>query len=434
MRGFLGAGILGAAFLSLVLFAVPEGPAQDAAPGAIQAAVDTQKTDANFRTRPGVEMLFADPANLALIKGKRVGLITNPTGVDSELNSTIDLLANHPECKLVALFGPEHGIRGDFFAGAKVEDAVDKNTGVKIYSLYGTGRNAPSLEILKEMDALIYDIQDIGIRPYTFINTMINCMKAAKEAGIAFIVLDRPDPTGGDSVEGPVLEKGMESGIGIWTIPYTYGLTPGELAMMYNAEEKIGANLHVVKMGGWKRGMTYNETGLPWIPPSTHIPRWDTSLYCAITGGMGELHTVNEGVGYTLPFEVAAAPFIDGTALAAELNKRNLPGVRFRPISYKVFYYQFKDQECSGVHVMITDHKKVRGCFTGLNIIDAINRMYPEINILEAGNRVGMFNKAMGTDKIRTMLLEKKSMDEIEASYKPAIDEYLARRAKYLMY
>jgi uncharacterized protein YbbC (DUF1343 family) len=386
------------------------------------------------KVSPGVEMLFSENKYLDLIKGQKVGLITNPTGIDGNFNTTIDLLADYSGCDLIALFGPKHGIRGDFFGGAKVADSVDKKSGAKIYSLYGSGRRAPSKEVLKTLDVLIYDIQDIGIRPYTYINTMINCMKAAKKAGVTYIVLDRPDPMGGNNIDGPVLDMNFKSGIGIWKIPYTYGLTPGELAIMYNTEENLGADLHVVKMKGWKRGMLYNETGLPWVPPSTHIARWTTSFYCAITGGFGELHTINEGVGYTLPFEVAAAPFIDGTSLSSELNSRGLPGVFFRPISYKVLYYKFKDKHCSGVHIYITDPLRIRPFFTGINILDAINRMYPEEKVLEAGKRLGMFNKAMGTDEILKMLNEKKSPGEIEESYQEGLDKYLKMRKKYLLY
>jgi uncharacterized protein YbbC (DUF1343 family) len=387
-----------------------------------------------FVVKPGVETLFENPADLKLIEGKKVGLITNPTGIDRNFKSTIDILADYPGCKLVALFGPEHGIRGDFFGGAKVADSVDQRSGAPIYSLYGSGSNAPSQEILKKMDVLIYDIQDINVRPYTFISTMMACMEAAKKAGIVYIVLDRPDPMGGNIVTGNVLEPNFKSFIGYYTIPYTYGMTPGELALYYNGESGLGADLHVVKMKGWKRGMLYQDTGLPWVPPSTHICRWDTSIYCAITGGMGELHTVNEGVGYTLPFEIAGAPWIDGTALVNELNSRNIPGVRFRPISYQPKYFAFQDKTCSGVHIYVVDYKNLDPFVTGLNIMDAINKLYPDQKILEAGARVSSFNKAMGTDKIRNMLMEKKPIEEIVASYQAGLADYMNKRKKYLLY
>jgi uncharacterized protein YbbC (DUF1343 family) len=384
--------------------------------------------------KPGIEMLFEDKENLKLIEGKRVGLITNPTGIDHNFKSSIDILADYPGCKLMALFGPEHGIRGDFFGGAKVADSVDKRTNVRIYSLYGSGSNAPSQDILKNLDVLMYDIQDIGVRPYTYITTMMASMAAAKNAGIKFVVLDRPEPMGGDVVSGPVLDPNFKSDIGYYTIPYTYGLTPGELANLYNAEAKIGADLTVVKMKGWKRGMLYPETGLPWAPPSTHICRWDTSMFCAITGGMGELNTVNEGVGYTLPFEIAGAPFIDGSALAEELNSRNIPGVRFRPISYQPKYYVFKDKNCSGAHIYLMDYKKIDPFVTGLHIMDAIIKLYPDRKILDAGARVSSFNKAMGTDKIRQMLMERKPVGEIVASYAPELANYMNQRKNYLLY
>jgi uncharacterized protein YbbC (DUF1343 family) len=384
--------------------------------------------------KPGIEMLFDDKDNMKLIEGKKVGLITNPTGIDHNFKSTIDILADYPGCKLLALFGPEHGIRGDFFGGAKVGDSVDKRTGVKIYSLYGSGSSAPSQEVLKTLDVLMYDIQDIGVRPYTYITTMMASMEAAKTAGIKFVVLDRPEPMGGDVVSGPVLEPSFKSAIGYYTIPYTYGLTPGELAKLYNAEAKIGADLTVIKMKGWKRGMLYPETGLPWVPPSTHICRWDTSIFCAITGGMGELNTVNEGVGYTLPFEIAGAPFIDGTALTEELNSRNIPGVRFRPISYQPKYYAFQDKNCSGVHIYLTDYKKIDPFVTGLHIMDAILKLYPDQKILDAEGRVSSFNKAMGTDKIKQMLIERKPVGEIVASYTPELANYMSKRKNFLLY
>jgi len=384
--------------------------------------------------KPGIEMLFEDKGSLKLIEGKKVGLITNPTGIDHNFKSTIDILADYPGCKLAALFGPEHGIRGDFFGGAKVANSVDKRTNVPIYSLYGGGSNAPSQDILKNLDVLIYDIQDIGVRPYTYITTMMASMAAAKNAGIKFVVLDRPDPMGGNVVTGPVLDPNFKSDIGYYTIPYTYGLTPGELAMLYNAEAKIGADLSVVKMKGWKRGMLYPETGLPWVPPSTHICRWDTSIFCAITGGMGELGTVNEGVGYTLPFELAGAPFIDGSALTQELNSRNIPGVRFRPISYQPKYYGFQDKNCSGVHIYLTDYKKIDPFVIGLHIMDAIMKLYPDQKILDTGARIGSFNKAMGTDKITQMLLERRPVGEIVASYMPELASYMTKRKTYLLY
>ena len=389
--------------------------------------------DENAPVKPGVEMLFESEKNTKLIMGKRVGLITNPTGIDRNFNSTIDLLAEHPACELVALFGPEHGLRGDYFAGAQVKESVDEKTGVTIYSLYGSGKHAPSQDILKKLDILIYDIQDIGVRPYTYISTMLASMEAAKEAGISFMVLDRPCPMGGDVIDGPVLDPEFKSFIGYWTIPYTYGLTPGELAIFYNKEEKLGADLHVIKMEGWKRGMTYDETGLPWVPPSTHIPRWDTSIFCAITGGMGELHTVNEGVGYTLPFEIVGAPWIDGTKFADELNSRGIPGVKFRPISYKPAYFAFEGKNCSGAHIYIMDVSKIKPYFTGIQIMDAINRMYPEQDMF-TGSRVSAFNRAMGTDEIREMLMNKKPMGEIFGSYQEGIEEYKEKREKYLLY
>lgn len=283
------------------------------------------------KVKPGIDVLLEKKVDV--LKNKNVGLITNPTGINSKLESTIDLLHNHPDINLKAIFGPEHGARGNVNAGDKVEDLVDEKTGIPIFSLYGKNRR-PNQEMLKDIDVLVYDIQDIGSRSYTYIYTMSFAMEAAKENNIPFVVLDRPNPLGGNIVDGPILEKQYKSFVGYYPIAYTYGMTCGELAMFFNKEYDINCDLEVVKMEGWKRNMTFEDTGLQWVPTSPHIPHSISALYYPLTGIIGELHTIDIGIGYTKPFELIGQEWMDGTELAKELNSRNLEGVHFRPMYY----------------------------------------------------------------------------------------------------
>jgi len=354
--------------------------------------------------KPGVEVLLEE--HLDLLKGKRVGLITNPSGVNSHMESTVDLLYNHPDIDLVALFGPEHGVRGDVTAGYKVDDFVDPKTGVPVYSLYGKTRK-PTPEMLADVDVLIYDIQDIGSRAYTYIYTMALSMEAAAEQGKQFIVLDRPNPLGGNLVEGPVLDPEFSSFIGLYPIPFVYGLTVGELAQLFNTEFGINADLTVVPLKNWRRDMTGDETGLEWVITSPHIPHSKTALFCAATGCIGELHTVDIGIGYTLPFELIGEEWINADELSAELNSYRLPGVYFRPIHYKPYYFTREGTQLQGVQIHITDVGKFEPMTTQIYILCAIRKLYPEQPIFET-QRTGMFDKAMGTDRVRREIREGK--------------------------
>lgn len=382
------------------------------------------------QVKPGVEVLLTE--QLDLIKGKRVGLITNPTGVTSQLVSTIDALSAQPGVTLAALFGPEHGVRGDIFAGEYVADTIDTRTGVPVYSLYGKNR-APTPEMLKDIEVLIYDIQDIGSRAYTYIYTMALSMQAAARQGIPFIVLDRPNPLGGDLIEGPVLEENFKSFIGLYPIPYIYGLTVGELAQYFNQEYQFGTQLTVVPMRGWRRYMMFAETGLPWVPTSPHVPHAQTVYHIAATGCMGELSAVNEGVGYTLPFELIGHTWIDGAKLAAALNAEKLPGVLFRPLHYRPYYFGHKDMPLSGVQMHIVAPQIFRPMLTQLYILATLYKLYPEQNIFNPA-RVKSFDQAMGTDSVRLRLLRGDSPATIYLSWEPALKEYRAKRERYLLY
>ncbi len=382
------------------------------------------------QVKPGIEVLLSE--RMDLIRGKRVGLITNPTGVTADLISTIDALHALPEVKLVALFGPEHGVRGDAFAGQHVNDSVDARTGVPVFSLYGTNR-APSSEMLKNVEVLIYDIQDIGSRAYTYIYTMALSMQAAAQQGIPFLVLDRPNPLGGDLIEGPMLDERFKSFIGLYPIPYVYGLTVGELAKFFNEEFNLGANLTVVPMQGWKRNMLYEDTGLPWVLTSPHVPRASTALHLAASGCLGELGVVNEGVGYTLPFELIGQTWIDGRELAQTLNAKKLPGVIFRPLYYRPYYFSNKDQQLYGVQVHITAARVFRPMLVQLHIIAALLQLYPSIDIFNT-DRVKNFDQAMGTDMVKLRLRRGVPPDSIYRTLEYELKPYREKRAKHLMY
>lgn len=379
---------------------------------------------------PGIDILMS--GQTGFLKGKRVGLITNQSGVNVALQSTVDLLHEHPDINLVALFGPEHGVRGDVTAGVKVDDFRDPGTGIPVYSLYGKNRK-PTREMLAQLDVLIYDIQDIGSRAYTYIYTMALSMQAAAEQGKQFIVLDRPNPLGGNLVEGPVLEMKFSSGIGLYPIPFVYGMTVGELAQLFNQEFDIHADLTVIPMKHWERDMIGDETGLEWVITSPHIPHAKTALFCAATGCIGELHTVDIGIGYTLPFELIGEAWINPDELSRELNSYRLPGVFFRPMHYKPYYYTRQGVQLQGVQIHITDAKCFRPMKTQLSVLQAIQKLYPEQPIYDTG-RIGMFLKAMGTDKVHLQILDGKSADEIMGQWQDQLAEFKEIREKYLLY
>ncbi|MCE1154771.1 MAG: DUF1343 domain-containing protein [Bacteroidales bacterium] len=354
--------------------------------------------------RTGIEVLRAD--NFRLLEGKRIGLITNPTGIDSRFNSTIDLLHQAPNVQLVALFGPEHGVRGDVYAGDKIDNRSDTRTLLPVYSLYGATRK-PTPEMLRGIDALVYDIQDNGCRSFTYISTMGLAMEAAAEAGIEFIVLDRPNPLGGEKIEGNLAEAPFRSFVSQFAIPYIYGLSCGELATLINNEKMIAQScrLTVVKMKGWKRSMNWEATGLPWVVASPHLPHKHSSYFYPATGILGELGYVSIGVGYTLPFEMAGAPWIDADSLSNALNKLGLAGVHFRPVHFKPFYGTFKGEQCEGVQLHITDYKSVRLTELQFYIMQEISRLYPSNAIFDNANpsRFEMFDKVCGSNQIRKL-------------------------------
>ena len=317
----------------------------------------------------GIDIL--EDRQFAELKGRRVGLITNATGIDSHGVSTVDILLKAPGVQLVALFGPEHGVYGADWAGQYVPSSTDAHTGLPVYSLYGPTKK-PTPEMLKGIDVLVYDIQDIGCRSYTFISTMGLAMEAAGEAGIKFYVLDRPNPLNGNRVEGMMLDPAFRSFTCQWNIPYVYGMTPGELAYMIERTPgwiKSKPALTIVPMTGWYRSMYWEDTGLMWIPTSPHIPTSETALNYVATGFLGEAGGINHGIGYTLPFAVFGHPSFNSFALAGQFNQMQMPGLRFEPVTFKPFYGAFKDQLINGAQIFYTDRDKVNLCNLAVQIL-----------------------------------------------------------------
>ncbi|WP_113754087.1 exo-beta-N-acetylmuramidase NamZ family protein [Priestia endophytica] len=375
----------------------------------------------------GVETLFREHKNL--LKGKRVGLITNPTGVDSELRSSVDLFAEDPDIELTALYGPEHGVRGDAQAGDKVDYYIDEKTGLPVYSLYGDTRK-PTPEMLKNVDILVFDIQDVGARFYTYIYTMAYAMEAAKEQGIPFVVLDRPNPLGGEVVEGPVLEEKYSSFVGKYPIPLRHGMTVGELAQLFNEEFGIGADLTVVKMKKWKRSFDYDETNLPFVMPSPNMPTLETAFVYPGTG-LIEGTNVSEGRGTTKPFELLGAPFINGTELSEKLNNLHLDGVKFRAASFTPSFSKHSGQLSHGVQVYVTDREKYQSVETGLHIVKTIHDLYGEEFSF---NKSGNFDLLIGNSWVREELEKGTDVEDIIAKWQKDTKAFKKIRKQYLLY
>ena len=383
----------------------------------------------------GIEVLKAD--NFKILEGKRVGLITNPTGVDNSLKSTIDILFEAPNVNLVALYGPEHGVRGDVHAGDKVDNSTDPSTGLPVYSLYGKTRK-PTPEMLKDIDVLVYDIQDIGCRSFTYISTMGVAMEAAAENGIEFVVLDRPNPIGGEKVEGNLVEDGFTSFVSQFKIPYVYGLTCGELAQMLIGENMLAKNckLTVVPMKHWKRDMDYTQTGLQWIPSSPHIPHPHSAYFYPLSGIVGELPYLSIGVGYTIPFQMFAAQWIDAEKLAARMNALNLPGLKFRPMHLKPFYAFGKGEHLQGVQVHIMDYKTARLSEVQFYILQELAAMYPDKPAFSEENkaRFDMFDKVCGSDQIRERFSKNYRFDDIKDYWYKDVEAFKELSRKYYLY
>ena len=387
--------------------------------------------------RTGLEVL--GESGFALLKGKRVGLITNPTGIDSRLRSTVDIFHQAPEFELVALFGPEHGVRGDYGAGDYVENYTDPHTGLPVYSIYGKTRK-PAKEMLQGIDVLVYDIQDIGSRSYTFISTLGLAMEAAAENHIRFVVLDRPNPLGGLKMEGLITRPGFFSFVSQFPIPYLHGMTVGELALFLNSEgllaNGVQCDLAVVAMKGWKRKMTFDQTGLPWVPTSPHIPHEYSPMFYPASGILGELYTMSIGVGYTLPFQLFAAEWVNAETLADALNALALPGVSFRPIHFTPYYSTGKGIILHGVQVHLTGYTKANLSLIQFYVMQECHRLWPDKNPFEMcdPSRLSMFDKVCGSDVIRNSFMKNFAVADIQELWMQEIPAFHEKVKQYLLY
>jgi uncharacterized protein YbbC (DUF1343 family) len=384
----------------------------------------------------GLETLLE--SKLDLLKGLRAGLIVNPSSINSRFEHAADLFHQHPEINLTALFGPQHGIRGETQDNMiEWQTFRDKRTGLPAYSLYGETRK-PTAAVLSDVDVLVFDIQDVGTRVYTFVYTMALAMEAARECGKRFVVLDRPNPINGIQLEGNILEPEFQSFVGMFPIPMRHGMTAGELALMFNQEFKIGCELEVVGMEGWRREMWYEDTNLPWVMPSPNIPTVDTAV--VYPGSvMVEGTNVSEGRGTTRPFEIIGAPFIDPYELIDEVKKENLPGVVFRPLHFQPAFQKFGGEVCGGVQIHVTERQSLKPVITGVAVISAIHRLSPEhfewkTPPYEYVDDKLPFDVINGSLRLRNQIETRTPLAEIEASWADGLNEFADRRGQFLLY
>jgi uncharacterized protein YbbC (DUF1343 family) len=376
---------------------------------------------------PGIDVFMADIPSV--LKGKRVALITNPGGIDRAGQSDIDLIAASKDLRLVALFAAEHGIRGVAAAGAKISDEVDPKTGVPIYSLYGAEDRGPTPEMLKDVDAIIYDLPEVGGRTWTYVSTMALAMQAAAKKGIPFVVLDRPNPIGGEIVEGALVDSGYRSFVGMYPIPARHGMTVGELATLFNRKFGIGANLTVVKAANWKRSQWFTDTGLPWVNPSPNLRSPD-----ALNDYPGTVYfegtNVTEGRGTDRPFEQVGASWLDAPAVVRTMNGKQLPGIRFEAITMPVEQgaRKFGGQTIPAIRFVITDRQAYRPVSTALILIDEIRRQHP--TEFKWG---GSIDRLTGSDKARKAI-DAGTLPELLAEWDGEAAAFKESGKPYLLY
>ena len=366
------------------------------------------------------------------IEDRSIGLITNQTGVDGALRSNIALVGEQPRCHLAALFSPEHGIWGGVRAGVEIPSGVDRQGHIPIHSLYGETRE-PTHEMLVGLDVLVYDIQDVGARYYTFISTLLLAMKSAAEHGHDFIVLDRPNPIRGDCIEGNLLQPKFQSFVGVHPLPIRHGMTVGELARLFKAELDLDLRLEVVPMCGWTRSMWYDQTGLPWVPPSPNMPTLETAtLYpgvCLIEGT-----NLSEGRGTTKPFEWIGAPWLKAEKWAETLNDLSIPGVRFRPIHFTPTFSKYANEGCHGVQIHIMDRETAKPTEIALHLISTALRDYPDRFEFRQSRGRSFFDLLAGTDTLRLALMGGESPIKIVQGWQADVDAFANRRNPYLLY
>lgn len=380
------------------------------------------QADGGNSIQTGIQILAAE--GFAPLAGKKIGLITNHTGIDADGRSTIEHLCSAPGVKLQAIFSPEHGLSGEL--DQKVASGRDPKTGLPIYSLYGETKK-PTAKMLKDLDALVYDIQDVGVRFYTYITTLAYAMEAAASAGLDFYVLDRPNPINAALVQGPVMDNVFKSFTGYFPLPVRYGMTAGELARLFNAENHLGAKLHIVPLRGYRRNSWFDETGLPWTNPSPNIRSLDQAI---LYPGVAEIEATNLSVGRgtVTPFEIVGAPWISGDRLSNYLRKRNIPGIEFEPTQFSPQEAPYRLQRCEGVRLRLTDRAALDAPLLGLELASALRRLYPDI--FEIDRTLGMFGSSETVDAI------KQGLDPrvIGLQWQSKLNAFGRLRAKYLLY
>ncbi len=388
--------------------------------------------------RLGLERLLANPKQW--VGGERAGLIANPTSVDRQLRHAVDLMHHHPDIDLRLLFGPEHGLRGSAQDMIGIDDARDSATGLPEISLYGRSFDSlsPSPEHLSQIDVLVYDIQDVGARYYTYAATMALCMRAAKAHGIRMVVLDRPNPIGGLQIEGGGVDPGLESFCGLYPIPQRHAMTTGELARLYNHTFGVGADLQVVACEGWQRAAYYDECGLPWVMPSPNMPTLDTAI---VYPGMCLLEGTNlsEGRGTTRPFELTGAPFIDARALAHELSRYALPGVGFRPCVIEPVFHKFARQRCEAIQLHVTDRQAFDAYRTGIAVLIAVKSLWPRdfawrSEGYEFRDDVPAIDVLTGSPRVRAAIDDGTDLDSVMQIATTGTEPYAAGREAALLY
>jgi len=384
----------------------------------------------------GLERLLGD--RLDLLRGARVGLVCNQATVDHRLRHAADLLHAHPGVRLTTLFGPQHGIRGDV-QDNMVETAhgTDAQTGLPVYSLYSETRE-PTEAMLRDLDVIVVDLQDVGCRIYTFVYTMANCMRAARALGKRVVVCDRPNPIGGTAVEGNVLEPAFASFVGLFPIPTRHGMTAGELARLFNDDFGIGCDLEVVAMEGWTRASWMDETDAPWVMPSPNMPTLDSATVFPGTVHL-EGTQMSEGRGTTRPFELVGAPYIDPEAYGRRLEALELPGVHFRPTAFQPTFQKHAGRTCGGVQIHVLDRERFRPVRTGLAVVHTAYQMYTRDFRWKEPPYEYVFDKnpfdvIAGTDALRAAIEKGTAVDEIERSWQAGLAAFARRRERHLLY
>ena len=377
--------------------------------------------------RPGIEVFVSDVP--AALRGKRVGLITNHSAIDRSRRSDIDLIAEHTDLNLVALLAPEHGIRGDTAEGVKIEDEVDRKTGVPVYSLYMAEDRGPTPEMLKDVDVLVYDLQEVGGRTWTYVSTMALSMQAAVRKGIPFVVLDRPNPIGGEIVEGALLDPTFKSFVGMYPIPARHGMTVGELATLFNQKYGIGADLSVVRAANWRRSQWFDETGLPWVNPSPNL-RSPAALQSYPGSVYFEGTNLTEGRGTDRPFEQIGASWLKAPDVARAMNEMRLPGIRFEAITMTVAptASKFKGQTIPAIRFAITDRQAYRPVRTSLLLIDEIRRQHPQD--FAWGPSI---DRLTGSDKVR-LAIDAGQLHGLLDQWDREAADFVEARKPYLLY